>query len=126
MKRIPALGIVGVLALREAAASEYRQVTGLVRAALEATLAAAAASPSDLCCNVIIEAMYADRVIVCRRGRYWAYPYTIDESNQVQIGAKAEVKTTCRSPHCARRSMPAPCPTASSSRPPMMAKGAGV
>lgn len=91
MKRIPALGIVGVLALREAAASEYRQVTGLVRAALEATLKAAAASPSDLCCNVIIEAMYADRVIVCRQGRYWAYPYTIDESNQVQIGAKAEV-----------------------------------
>ncbi len=36
MKRIPAAGIAGLVALREAASTEYNQVIGLVRAAVQA------------------------------------------------------------------------------------------
>lgn len=83
MKRIPESGIVGEAALREAAATECGQVMGLVRAALAAKL-----GETGYQC---IEAMYPDRVICCKDGRYYAYAYTIGEDNQVTLGEPQEV-----------------------------------
>ncbi|MGN6229178.1 MAG: phage major capsid protein [Dyella sp.] len=84
MKRgaIPAEGIVGEAALREAAATEFGQVAWLVRAAIYN------ADPTiyDIC------ALYPDKAIVSRSdGRQYAYPYTIDDNNQVMLGQAFEV-----------------------------------
>lgn len=88
MKRVPADGLTAVQ-LREAAATEFRDVLELVFAALAVKLGK---SRWDL--NP--EGVYPDRVVV--RGdsaRLMAYPYTIDDANQVQIGEPVEVvKTT--------------------------------
>jgi hypothetical protein len=35
--------------------------------------------------------MYADRVIVCKDGRYWQFDYTIDAANNVQLAEPKEV-----------------------------------
>jgi hypothetical protein len=90
-KPIPAVGIIGVEALREAAASEYGQVMRLVRDAVAA--AVSAGKPND-CCYVDVEAMFSDRAVVRLDGRYWAYPYTIADDNQVQLGPRVEVIET--------------------------------
>ncbi|MDA8107563.1 MAG: hypothetical protein M0015_02910 [Betaproteobacteria bacterium] len=82
MKRIPDIGIVGEVALREAAATECGQVMSLVRAALQEKLAVS---------YVELEAMYPDRVVACRDGRYYAYPYTLGEDNKVVLGDPQEV-----------------------------------
>lgn len=84
MKRgaIPAEGIVGEAALREAAATEFGQVARLVRSAIYT------ADPTiyDIC------ALYPDKAIVSRSdGRQYAYPYTIDDANQVTLGQAFEV-----------------------------------
>ena len=81
-KAIPSAGIIGEAALREAAATECGQVMNLVRAALQAKLGEVYTS---------IEAMYPDRVVACRDGRYYAYAYTIGEDNQVTLGDAQEV-----------------------------------
>lgn len=83
MKRIPETGIIGEAAIREAAATECGQVMDLVRAALQAKLGQSEYFGT--------EAMYPDRVIVCRSGRYYAYPYTVGEDNQVALGEPQEV-----------------------------------
>lgn len=87
MKTIPIAGIVGTVALREAATTEFRQIMDLLRAALQAVIN----MPGQPTCWFDVEAVFADRVVVCRDGRFWSYPYTIDDANQVQIGAKVEV-----------------------------------
>ena len=87
MKRIPTDGIQGEAALREAAATECGQVMGLVRAALAAKLGLTAENAWQL--NV--EAMFPDRVIACRDGRYYAYSYTLSDDNQVSLGEAQEV-----------------------------------
>lgn len=87
MKRIPVEGLTAVQ-LREAAATEFRDVLELVFAALAVKLGK---SRWDL--NP--EGVYPDRVVV--RGdaaRLMAYPYTIDDANQVQIGEPVEVVKT--------------------------------
>lgn len=81
--RIPIEGLIGEAALREAAATEMGQVMDLVRAALQAKMGAGV-----YCC---VEAMYPDRVIACKNGRYFAYPYTIGTDNQVALGDAQEV-----------------------------------
>lgn len=91
MKRIPATGIVGVVALREAASAEYVQVMGLVRAALQARYDAAKPASGGYSSWFDIEAMYADRAIVCKDGRYWQFGYSIDDKNMVQLQEPVEV-----------------------------------
>lgn len=80
MKRIPADGILGQVALREARATELSEVMVLVSRAVEAV-----ASGSWM------QAMYPDRVIVRRNGRLYAYPYTLGDDNSVSLGDPAEV-----------------------------------
>lgn len=86
IRPVPAAGLAAALTLREAVATEFRDVVELVRAALAQKLGKA--SPWD----VELEAMYPDRVVVCGdAGRDYAYPYTIDANNQVQLGEPTEV-----------------------------------
>jgi hypothetical protein len=92
VKRISGEGFIGRLALREAATTELNQTMNLVRAALQASYDAtgkAAGQPYSGWFD--IEAMYADRVIVCKDGRYWQFGYTIDAGNNVQLEAPVEV-----------------------------------
>lgn len=81
MKIIPAAGIVGAR-LIEAAATEVRAVADLVRLAVAKTLG------RDW---VAVEAIYPDRLIISEGGRLFAYPFTLSDDNQVQLGARAEV-----------------------------------
>lgn len=85
MKGIPETGVVG-RAFVEAATTEYRQVIDLVRAALGKKL-----SPNGEGVWVCVEAIYPDRVIMEKEGRYWAYPYALAEDNTVQLGDPQEV-----------------------------------
>lgn len=80
--KIPAEGIVGAR-LIEAAATEVRAVLNLVmRALVQAGHVPDYASP---------EAVYPDRVVVYKDGRYYAYPFTVADDNTVTIGAPREV-----------------------------------
>ena len=87
MKRLVA-AIIGIVALREAVATEFGQVIGLVSRAVQDACATNPAM-SGYCCDV--DSIYPDRVIVCSRGRYYAYPYTIGDDNTVTLGAPTEV-----------------------------------
>lgn len=81
MKRVPKEGIVGETALREAAAGEFNQVSAMVSGAI-----------AKVALDSYVFAMYPDRAIVCgRSGRYYAYPYTIGDDNQVTLGTPVEV-----------------------------------
>lgn len=81
MKIIPAAGIVGARMI-EAAASEIRAVADLVRMAVAQSLG------RDW---VAVEAIYPDRLVISEAGRLYAYPFTLGDDNQVQLGARAEV-----------------------------------
>ncbi len=82
---IPATG----LNLREAVTTEFRDVADLVRRSIQPIIC-----PGNPGCYVDIEAMFADRVVVCRDGRYFSYPYAINEQNQVTFGTPIEVVET--------------------------------
>ncbi len=86
IKPIPKKGIVGEVALREAAAGEFRDVMNLVRRTLAATLQPGQPDP-----YVPVEAIFSDRVVVSTDGRFVAYPYSIDDNNQVSLGVPVEV-----------------------------------
>jgi hypothetical protein len=88
IKPVPKPGIQGALALREAASTELGQIIKLVQAALVAKLKPAEATGYYY---VEIEAIFPDRVIVCRDGRYYSYAYTLGADNQVTLGATVEV-----------------------------------
>lgn len=85
--RIPAAGLFGQ-ALREAA-PDLMTVIKLVRAAIEAKLNVGRASGNHTWPD--LEAIYADRAVICDDGHYWSYPYTIDDANQVVLGERVEV-----------------------------------
>lgn len=83
--KIPEGGIRGeiAVALREAAASEFRAIIQLVRRALMLRLGKQ---------YVTIESVYPDRVVVDEEnGRLSAYPYTLSDDNVVTLGAPSEV-----------------------------------
>lgn len=84
--RIPQSGLQGE-ALREVATSEFRQIIELVRAGLVKAIYPGRSEMS----YVGIEAIYPDRVICEKEGRYWAYPYTLNDDNTVAIGEPVEV-----------------------------------
>lgn len=90
MKLVPAQGLVGLEALREAATTEINQIIGLVRAALQARFDAAK-TPVQSYVYFCIEALFPDRVIVDKDGRYWQFAYTIDDKNVVQLAEPVEV-----------------------------------
>lgn len=87
MRPIPQQGIVGAARLSEAATGEYRQIIELVQAALAAKLG----YERDKLWMVAIEAIYADRVIVRRDGRFWSYGYALGADNQVTLADAVEV-----------------------------------
>lgn len=90
MKRrpIPAAGIVGEAALREAAATEFGQVRDLLQAALRRNYGL---GESDWVC---IQAIYPDRVVVQRDGKCYEFTYAIDDANAVTLGSAVEVVMT--------------------------------
>lgn len=90
LKKIPEAGILGEAALKEAAAGDFRTIMDLVRGALTAKL-----YPGETNRYVGIEAIYTDRVVVSGGdGRQMAFPYTLSDANQVELGAPAEVVMT--------------------------------
>ena len=87
LKPIPEAGLRGEIALKEAAAGEYRTIIDLVRAALIAKL-----YPGETNRYVSIEAVFADRVVMNGdNGRLLAYPYKLSDTNVVELGAPEEV-----------------------------------
>ena len=90
MKSVPTEGIVGIEALREAASTELTQIIGLVSGALRARFDAAKA-PGESYVYFDIEAIFPDRAIVCKDGRYWQFGYSLDDKNQVTLADPVEV-----------------------------------
>lgn len=96
--KLPAQGIVGREALREAAAKpDLRQVMDLVRAAIDAKVNVAAPAGNEPVVSsrkwFDTEAFYADRMVIVLDGRCWSYPYTIDGTT-VTLGEPQEVVET--------------------------------
>lgn len=87
LKPIPTEGIVGAARLAEAVSGEFRQIVELVQAALVSKLGLM----PDMVWQACIEAIFADRVILRREGRFWSYAYQLDAENKVQLGEAAEV-----------------------------------
>ena len=87
MKRaaIPAEGIVGEAALREAATTEFGQVRDLLQAALKRNYGL---SENDWIC---MDAVYPDRVVIQRNGRQYQFTYTISDDNTITLGNAQEV-----------------------------------
>lgn len=90
MKLVPAEGIVGQDALREAASTELTQIMGLVRAALQARFDTAR-KPGESYVYFAIEALFPDRVVVDKDGRYWQFGYTLNDKNEVVLAEPLEV-----------------------------------
>lgn len=90
MRLIPKQGIVGAAQFREASTTELTQIIGLVRAALQARFDAAK-KPGEGYVWFDVEAMYPERAIVCKDGRYWQFSYTLSADNQVTLAEPVEV-----------------------------------
>ncbi|MBI2397732.1 MAG: Mu-like prophage major head subunit gpT family protein [Xanthomonadales bacterium] len=82
MKPVPAEGILGERALREAKTTEYSAINELVSLALAKSLGRE---------WVHVCALYPDRVILRDVARLFAYPYTVGDDNQVSFGTPVEV-----------------------------------
>lgn len=87
MKRpiVPVAGLIGEQALREAATTELHQVIELIRGAVRV----AAAVREGEWVNIV--AVYPDRAIVQREGRLYAYPWSLDDANNISLGQATEV-----------------------------------
>lgn len=92
LKKIPSeQGFVGTLALREAAATEFRDVIRLVRAAIIESLKHPLGGRENRDIWVHMLSVFADHAVVEQGERYVSYPYTIGDDNQVTLGAPVEV-----------------------------------
>jgi hypothetical protein len=90
--KIPAQGIVGRAALREAAAQpDLRQVMDLVRAAIENRVNVGL--PDGHRKWIDVEAFYVDRMVIELDGRCWSYTFTLDGTT-VALGEPQEVVET--------------------------------
>lgn len=78
----PEQGIKGYQALREAKAGDYRDILTLVSGALAKSLGRE---------WIDLVALYATYAVVQRDGRHYAYQYTLNEANQIEIGDFTEV-----------------------------------
>lgn len=87
LEALAAKPLQGESAVREAAASEWRAIIDLVGAAVRQ------AEGGDAERYIPIVGLYADRVIVERQGRLFAYPYQLSDDNTVQLGQPEEVVT---------------------------------
>lgn len=79
--------VIGPVALKEAAAGEYRAVIVLVGQAVRDAINNGLPEREW----IEITAIYPDRVVVERKGRLYAYPYTLTDDNQVVLGDPQEV-----------------------------------
>ena len=78
--------------LREAAATDYRDILSIVRIALAEKLKAANAKGEDDCgLYVDVIALSSDRVIIAQAGRYYQYAYALSDTNQVILAEPVEV-----------------------------------
>lgn len=89
MKKIPISGLRG-LALREAA-PDMKRTIDMVRAALDKVVNANVA-PGDRRWFEL-EAVYPDSAVLCIDGRYWSYPYTL-ENGVITLQRAVEVIET--------------------------------
>lgn len=85
-KRLPAGGILGEHALREA--QEYRKTIDAVRAAIDMAVRATTPNYSGYTCVV---AAFDDRLIAEINEKTWSYPYTITETYDVTLGTPSQV-----------------------------------
>ncbi len=82
MKILPASGIWGEVALREAAAGDFQSIIDLLREALRPIV-------GDMWGNIV--AVFPDAVVTQKGARLYRYPYTMGEDNQVTLGQPEEV-----------------------------------
>ncbi len=82
MKILPASGIWGEVALREAAAGDFQSIIDLLREALRPIV-------GDMWANIV--AVFPDAVVTQKGARLYRYPYTMGEDNQVTLGQPEEV-----------------------------------
>jgi len=73
--------------LREAAATDLSARSALVVRAVRESINGG--GPERV--YIDVQAVYPDRIVIGRDGRSYAYPYTIDNNNQVQLGTPQEV-----------------------------------
>jgi hypothetical protein len=86
-RHLPALGLVGADAIREAfAGGDYRQLEELLRGALRQAFKLA----GDEDPWPYVRALFDGSVVVERDGKLWRYPYTVD-GTAVTLGAPTEV-----------------------------------
>lgn len=90
IEALTAKPVEGEAAVREAAAGELNELVDLVARAVRDTVGNGPDS------YVPIVAMYADRAVVRRDGRLFAYPYTVGDDNRVTLGTPEEVVTDHR------------------------------
>lgn len=83
--KLPASGLVGDVALREAATTELQQVIELIRGAVRQH----AALREGEWVNIV--AVYPDRAVVQREGRLYAYPWSLNDANAITLGPPTEV-----------------------------------
>lgn len=91
LKPIPPKGLQRQ-ALREAVATDYKQIIELLKQALDSLLNAGL--PPEQREYIDLEAAYPDRVVISRGGKYLAYPYTLADGNVVSLGEPSEVMET--------------------------------
>ena len=84
-QNIPATGIQGEVALREAATGEFRAIVDMLRRALREK------RPGHDDCWVDVQAVFADRVVLMKDGRLHSYPYTLADNNTIELGEPEEV-----------------------------------
>lgn len=92
---LPTSPIIGPVALKEAAAGEFRAVVRIVSEAVRTSINGT--RPAHECEYIAIEAIYPDRVVIEHKGRLYAYPYTLGDDNQVSLGEPEEVVLDHRS-----------------------------
>lgn len=80
-----ALG-TALASMREARATDYGQISELVHRALKEKL-----GETYVGAGWYPRSVSAEKVVISREGRYWAYPYTLGEENNVTLGEPEEV-----------------------------------
>jgi len=99
---LPALGLIGETAIREAFAGDFMQLGDLLRVSLRQLLKL----QGDADPYPFIRAVFADSIVVERDGGFWRYPYTVD-GTAVTFGAAERVIQSYEAPGAAAAVMEA-------------------